>query len=78
MRKVYKNPKELATCLKDVVDKYYDSLITEEKMKDVLSELIEHNRNEIYKDKNMSVKISNVIGKDRQDIIDKVARNILE
>lgn len=78
MRKVYKNPKELATCLKDVVDKYYDSLITEEKMVNTLSELIKNNRNEIYKEKNMSVKIANVLGKDRQDIIDKVAKDILE
>ncbi|MDU5118473.1 MAG: ribonuclease P, partial [Clostridium botulinum] len=30
MRKVYKNPKELATCLKDLVDLYLDDLMTYE------------------------------------------------
>lgn len=34
MRKVYKNPKELATCLKDLVDLYFEDLMTYEKLEE--------------------------------------------
>ena len=60
MRAVYKNPRELATCLKDIVDTYYDDLITYEKMKDKILKIVEANKDSIYKEKNMSVKIANV------------------
>ena len=61
MRAVYKNPRELATCLKDIVDTYYDDLITYEKMKDKILKIVEANKDSIYKEKNMSVKIANVL-----------------
>ena len=51
MRAVYKNPRELATCLKDIVDTYYDDLITYEKMKDKILKIVEANKDSIYKEK---------------------------
>ena len=79
MRAVYKNPRELATCLKDIVDTYYDDLITYEKMEQKILKIVEANRDSIYKEKNMSVKIANVLGEKREAIIDEiVAKNTKE
>lgn len=75
MRAVYKNPMELATCLKDIVDMYDDDLITYEKMQTRVMKIVEANRDSIYKEKNMSVKIANVLGSKRVAIIDEIAKN---
>ena len=75
MRAVYRNPKELATCLKDIVDTYTDDLITYEKMEDRIIKLVNANKDSIYKEKNMSVKISNVLGEKRVEIINKVVES---
>ena len=78
MRAVYKNPRELATCLKDIVDTYYDDLITYEKMKDKILKIVEANKDSIYKEKNMSVKIANVLGENRVEIIDEIVKDNLQ
>lgn len=78
MRAVYKNPRELATCLKDIVDTYYDDLITYEKMKEKLLKIVEANKDAIYKEKNMSVKIANVLGENRVELIDEIVKNNLQ
>ena len=78
MRAVYRNPKELATCLKDIVDTYEDDLISYEKMEDRIMKLVEANRDAIYKEKSMSVKIANVLGDQRVDIINKVVQSKTE
>jgi len=75
MRAVYKNPMELATCLKDIVDMYDDDLITYEKMQTRIMKIVEANKDSIYKEKNMSVKIANVLGEKRVAIIDEIAKN---
>ena len=72
MRKVYKNPKELATCLKDLVDFYLDDVITYNKLKEKITILIDANEDRIYKDGIISLKISNIIGNSRADVIKKV------
>ena len=72
MRKVYKNPKELAMCLKDLVDFYLDGVMTYEKLKEKITILVNANEDRIYKDGNISLKISNIIGISRVDIINKV------
>jgi len=72
MRKVYKDPKALATCLKDLVDFYLDDVMTYEKLEEKLSILINANQDRLYKDGNISLKISNIIGSSRVEIIDKV------
>lgn len=72
MRSVYKNPRELATCLKDIVDNYYEDLITYEKMSDKIIKIVKSNKEAIYKEKSMSLKIANVLGEERVKLIDKV------
>ena len=75
MRAVYRNPKELATCLKDIVDTYEDDLISYEKMEERIIKIVEANKEAIYKEKNMSVKIANVLGDKRVDIINKIIKS---
>lgn len=74
MRKVYRNPRELATCLKDIVDMYLEDLMTEEKMEEKITAIVEANRDRIYKEKNMNVNISKYLGDERVEIIDKVIK----
>ena len=75
MRAVYRNPKELATCLKDIVDTYTDDLISYEKMEDRVMKIVDANMDSIYKEKSMSVKIANVLGEKRVEIINKVVES---
>ena len=72
MRKVYKDPKALATCLKDLVDFYLDDVMTYEKLEEKLNILINANEDRLYKDSNISLQISNIIGSSRVEIINKV------
>ncbi len=76
MRKIYKDPKELAICLKDLVDFYLDDVMTYEKLKEKITILINANEDRIYKDGNISLKISNVLGSSRVDIINKIFSEI--
>ena len=78
MRSVYRNPRELATCLKDIVDTYYDDLISYEKMEEKIMKIVDANREAIYKEKAMSVKIANVLGDERVQIINKVVESKAE
>jgi uncharacterized protein (TIGR04540 family) len=75
MRAVYRNPKELATCLKDIVDTYNDDLISYEKMEDRIMKIVNANKESIYKEKSMSVKIANVLGDKRVEIINKIVES---
>lgn len=75
MRAVYRNPKELATCLKDIVDTYEDDLISYEKMEERIIKIVEANKEAIYKEKNMSVKIANVLGDKRVEIINNIVQS---
>ncbi|AGF54655.1 MULTISPECIES: TIGR04540 family protein [Clostridium] len=75
MRAVYRNPRELATCLKDIVDTYNDDLISYEKMEERIMKIVDANRDSIYKEKAMSVKIANVLGDERVEVINKVVES---
>lgn len=75
MRAVYRNPKELATCLKDIVDTYYDDLISYEKMEERIMKIVDANKDSIYKEKSMSIKIANVLGEKRTEVINKVVES---
>ena len=48
MRAVYKNPKELATAVKDLVDLYQDDLMTFEKMASKIIKIAEANEERFY------------------------------
>ncbi|MBK5241882.1 TIGR04540 family protein [Clostridium sp.] len=72
MRKVYKDPKELAMCLKDLIDLYLDSVITYEKLRAKITILFNSNEDRIYKDGNISTKISYILGRERVEIINEI------
>lgn len=73
MKSVYKNPKELASCLKDLVDLYLDDLMTEEKLKLRVVKMIEANGDAIYDEEgHMPVKLQTVLGEERKAIIDGI------
>lgn len=73
MKAVYKNPKELATKIKDLVDMYQEDLISYEKFEETIIAMIEKNEDRVYKNGFMPPKLISVIGEDRKAIIDKVA-----
>ena len=76
MRKVYKNPKELAICLKDLVDFYLDDVMEYDKLKEKITILANANADRLYNDGNIPLKISNIIGNSRTAIINKVLSEI--
>lgn len=76
MRLVYKNPKELASKIMDLVDTYQDDLITYEKLETTIIGLINANENAIYKNGFMPVKLASTIGEERKAIIDEIAKNM--
>ncbi len=78
MRKVYRNPRELATCLKDIVDVYLEDLMTYETMESKILAIVEANRDRVYKEKNMNVNISKYLGDERVEIIDKIVKKDMQ
>ena len=76
MRAVYRNPKELASKLKDTVDDYLDDILSYEKLEEKISAIISANGDRVYKDGNMPAKLVVVLGADRIAVIDKIAENI--
>ena len=74
MRKVYKNPKELASCLKDLVDLYFEDLMTYEKLEERVLKMVEANPNSVYKNGFMNNKLANVLGDLRIEVIDKIVK----
>lgn len=63
MRAVYRNPKELATKLKDLVDLYQDDLLAYEKLEATIVTMIKANDDRIYKNGFMPTKLISAIGK---------------
>ncbi|GKU24968.1 TIGR04540 family protein [Clostridium folliculivorans] len=76
MKAVYKNPKELATKLLDVVDSYREGLTTYEKFESTILTLIEKNEDRIYKNGFMPTKLVNFLGEDRKALIDEVSNKL--
>ena len=74
MRAVYKNPRELATCLKDLVDLYLEDLMSYEKLEERVIRIFKANGDAVQKDGFMPVKLANVLGEERKEIIEKIIR----
>ncbi|MBW9171162.1 TIGR04540 family protein [Clostridium estertheticum] len=72
MRKIYKNPKELGTCLKDLVDFYLDDVIEYNKLKEKIIILANANEDKLSKEGSIPIKISNILGESRVAIIKKI------
>lgn len=75
MRTIYKNPKELGACLRDIVDLYRDDLMTYEKLSDKVIKIVDSNVERFFKNGDVEVKIANILEEDRiaiiKDILDK-------
>jgi uncharacterized protein (TIGR04540 family) len=75
MRAIYRNPKELGTCLKDLVDNYLENLLSEERLKEKVTKIIDANGDRAYKDGKISSKIYPYLGEERIAIINKIIEN---
>ncbi|HAR84313.1 MULTISPECIES: TIGR04540 family protein [Clostridium] len=75
MRTIYKNPKELGACLRDIVDLYRDDLMTYEKLSDKVIKIVDSNVERFFKNGDVEIKIANILEEDRiaiiKDILDK-------
>lgn len=72
MRLVYRNPKELATKLKDIVDLYLEDLLSYEKLESTVISMIKANDDRIYKNGFMPTKLIAALGEERKAILDKI------
>ena len=72
MRSVYRNPKELATAVKDLVDLYNDNLMTYEKFEDKISKISEANEERFFKNGKIEGSLARVLGEERLEIISKI------
>lgn len=72
MRTIYKNPRELATCIKDLVDLYLENLMTYEKLEDKITRIANSNKESFYKDGNVHIKLSNIVDSTAIDIVKKI------
>lgn len=74
MRAVYRNPKELATKIKDLVDTYREGLIDEKKFETTILAMVHKNEDRVYKNGFMPTKLISVLGEERKAIIDEVVQ----
>lgn len=72
MRAVYRNPMELASAMKDMIDLHLDGLMSYDKLELRISKMVEENGERFIKNGFIPVKISNVLGQERIDIINKI------
>ncbi|MCT8977150.1 TIGR04540 family protein [Clostridium sp. CX1] len=76
MRASYKNPKELASKLRDLVDTYLEGLMDYEKLEKSVIAIINANGDMVYKNGFMPTKLAAALGVERVAIIDKIAETI--
>lgn len=69
MRAVYRNPKELATAIKDLIDEFQDDLIGEDKFQTRLNKIAEANEERFIKNGKVENKIANFLGEERLELI---------
>lgn len=72
MRKVYKNPKELATCLKDLSELYLEDVMSYDKAKAKIVAIVDANKDRFYKNGNVEMKIANIIGDKNLKVISEI------
>lgn len=72
MRLVYKNPKELATFIKDLIDNHLEDLISYDELKEKVNKIVEANKDRVFKDNKVSSKIYPYLGDERVEILNKL------
>ncbi|MBS5928173.1 MAG: TIGR04540 family protein [Clostridium sp.] len=75
MRVSYRNPKELATAVKDAIDTYLEDLMSYEELEKKILKMIEVNEERLVKNGNVDRKVSLVLGEERVDIINKIIKD---
>jgi hypothetical protein len=78
MKLVYKNPREMATKLIDLVDTYSDGLITFDEFQKTINGMIEKNEDKIYKNGFMPARLISIIGENRKAVIDEAVKKSKE
>ncbi|NMM65037.1 TIGR04540 family protein [Clostridium sp. P21] len=76
MRASYKNPKELASKLKDLVDTYFEGLISYEELEKTTIAIINVNGDRVYKNGFMPTKLASILGTERVNIINKIQKTM--
>lgn len=76
MRASYRNPKELASKLRDLVDTYFENLIGYEELEQTVIAIINANEDRVYKNGFMPTKLATVLGAERVNIINKIAETM--
>ncbi|VYT66608.1 TIGR04540 family protein [Clostridium paraputrificum] len=75
MRVSYRNPKELATAVKDAIDTYLEDLMSYEELEKKILKMIEVNEERLVKNGNVDRKVSLVLGEERVEIINKIIKD---
>lgn len=73
MRASYKNPKELESKLRDLVDTYLEGLLDYEELEQTVTAIINANGERVYKNGFMPTKLSGSLGAERVNVINKIA-----
>jgi uncharacterized protein (TIGR04540 family) len=76
MRASYRNPKELSSKLRDLVDTYFEGLLGYEELEKTVISIINANEDRVYKNGFMPTKLAAVLGSERVDIINKIAETM--
>jgi hypothetical protein len=76
MRASYKNPKELSSKLRDLVDTYLEGLLGYDELEKTVIAIIKANEDRVYKNGFMPTKLAGILGTERVDIINKIAETI--
>lgn len=76
MRASYKNPKELSSKLRDLVDTYLEGLLGYEELEKTVIAIINANQDRVYKNGFMPTKLASVLGAERVEIINKIAETM--
>lgn len=76
MRTLYKNPKELGACLRDMVDVYRDDLMSYEDLSERVMKIVKANEERVFKKGGtIEVKLANILGEEREAIIKDIVKN---
>ena len=76
MRASYKNPKELASKLRDLVDTHLEGLLGYEELEKTVIAIINANEDRVYKNGFMPTKLAGILGPERVSIINKIAETV--
>lgn len=76
MRASYKNPKELAGKLRDLVDTHLEGLLGYEELEKTVIAIINANEDRVYKNGFMPTKLAGILGTERVSIINKIAETM--